>query len=84
MPLAWFSRAECEVYHVCLNCGYMDEINDTNLSIRSVRFVEDMTSLKLCQNCERLMDDGLCETSLSKRFIGKTIAQLGRVRRFPR
>ena len=62
MPLAWFSREECDFYHISIDCYFNENIRRKDLTIMSVQDVEDFTGFQMCPVCAELSyegDDGL-------------------------
>ena len=56
MPLAWFSEAECKVYHFCLNCQY-DRFDFDTFHIGQEEDILEGENLRPCARCELLSTD---------------------------
>ena len=62
MPLAWFSREECEIYHISMDCYFNEDIRRKDLVLMSVQDVKGFTGFDVCPLCAELSyegDDGL-------------------------
>ena len=58
MPLAWFSREECEVYHISMDCYFNESIRRKGLVIMSVQDVKGFTGFDVCPMCADLSYEG--------------------------
>ena len=47
MPLAWFSREECDFYQISTGCEFNENIRRKDLVIMSVQDVENFTGFDI-------------------------------------
>ena len=65
--IAWYSKAERDVYHLCQNCHYNDDIRRRHLVVGAEEEIaialrcenpDENEEDLLCARCAELLDDG--------------------------
>lgn len=76
MPIAWFSTEEYDVYHFCLNCPRVTQIELENLDYHLLSLVASQhPKLRRCVPCRLLRLKGECIPAYSIDEVRKVIVQ---------
>ncbi len=76
MPIAWFSTEKYDVFHFCLNCPRIPQIELKNLDFHLVKLMSTQhPELDPCDECTTLFENDECEPTDSISEVRNVIAQ---------